>query len=64
MNQNNRVFKMVVAAMLCAVGIVIPMVCPKISIEPASFTLASHVALFWPCFYRPKLQWRYGLVQH
>lgn len=55
MNQNNRVFKMVVAAMLCAVGIVIPMVCPKISIEPASFTLASHVALFLAMFLSPKI---------
>ena len=41
---------MVIAALLCAVGIVIPMFCPKIIIEPASFTLASHVPLFLAMF--------------
>jgi niacin transporter len=35
------------AALLTAVGILIPMVMPiKVMVEPASFTLASHVAIF------------------
>jgi niacin transporter len=39
--------KLTAAALLTAVGIMIPMVMPiKIMIEPASFTLASHVAIF------------------
>lgn len=55
MRQNDRIFKMVTAAMLCALGIIIPMVSPKITIEPASFTLASHVALFLAMFLSPKI---------
>ncbi len=55
MRQNDRVFKMVAAAMLCALGIIIPMVSPKITVEPASFTLASHVALFLAMFLSPKI---------
>lgn len=55
MHRNDRIFKMVTAAMLCAIGIIIPMICPKISIEPASFTLASHVALFLAMFLSPKI---------
>lgn len=38
--------KIVIAALLCAIGIVIPMFMPKIVIGPASFTLASHVPVF------------------
>lgn len=45
---------MITAALLCAVGIVIPMYSPiKIVMEPASFTLASHVALFIAMFISP-----------
>ncbi|PHV70519.1 hypothetical protein CS063_10205 [Sporanaerobium hydrogeniformans] len=45
---------MVVAAMLCAIGIMIPMISPiKVIIEPASFTLASHVAIFIALFISP-----------
>lgn len=55
MRQNNRIFKLVLSAMLCAMGILIPFVCPKISIEPASFTLASHVPLFLAMFLSPKI---------
>ncbi|MDR1245613.1 MAG: hypothetical protein LBK57_01130 [Clostridiales Family XIII bacterium] len=47
---NGRVWsaqRLTVAALLIAVGILIPMIMPvKIYIEPASFTLASHVAIF------------------
>lgn len=39
--------KLCIAALLIAVGIVIPMFSPlRIVLEPASFTLASHVAVF------------------
>ncbi len=45
---------MITAALLCAVGIVIPLFSPiKIVMEPASFTLASHVALFVAMFISP-----------
>jgi niacin transporter len=39
--------KLTAAALLIAIGILIPMIMPiKVWIEPASFTLASHVAIF------------------
>jgi niacin transporter len=39
--------KLTAAALLTAIGILIPLIMPiKIYIEPASFTLASHVAIF------------------
>jgi niacin transporter len=39
--------KLTITALLIAIGILIPMVMPiKLVIEPASFTLASHVAIF------------------
>lgn len=44
---------MVIAALLCAIGIVIPMFAPKIILEPASFTLASHVPVFIAMFISP-----------
>ncbi|NLG25183.1 MAG: hypothetical protein GX558_07480 [Clostridiales bacterium] len=45
---------MVTAALLCAVGIIIPMYSPiRILLEPASFTLASHVAIFIAMFISP-----------
>jgi len=46
---------MVIAALLCAVGIVIPLFSPKIVLEPASFTLASHVAIFLAMFISPSV---------
>lgn len=47
MNKSYSVQKMTTAAILIAIGIIIPMVSPlKITLEPASFTLASHVPLF------------------
>ncbi|MDR0519371.1 MAG: hypothetical protein LBG82_04880 [Clostridiales Family XIII bacterium] len=46
-NQVSRVYRMTAAALLIAIGILIPMVSPvKIVIDPMSFTLASHVAIF------------------
>jgi len=46
MNRNS-ILKLVTAGLLIAIGIVIPMFSPiKIVLEPASFTLASHVTIF------------------
>ncbi len=54
MRRNESIHKMVIAALLCAIGILIPMISPfKILIEPASFTLASHVAIFIGIFISP-----------
>ncbi len=52
-NVNKNVQNMVISALLCAVGIVIPMFAPKIVIGPMSFTLASHVAIFIAMFISP-----------
>lgn len=54
MSTTNRVKILVTAALLCAIGILIPIISPiKILIEPASFTLASHVAIFIAMFISP-----------
>lgn len=45
---------MVTASLLCAIGTIIPIISPlKITMEPASFTLASHVAVFIAMFISP-----------
>lgn len=44
-----------IAALLIAMGILIPMVMPKIVIGPASFTLASHVPLMLAMFFSPSM---------
>ena len=51
--QHIKLQSMVIAALLCAIGIVIPMFAPKIVLEPASFTLASHVPIFIALFISP-----------
>ncbi len=54
MKRNNNLNSMVISALLCAIGIVIPIISPlKITLEPASFTLASHVAIFIAMFISP-----------
>lgn len=54
MNRSLRIYRLTAAALLCAVGIVIPMFSPiKLVIPPASFTLASHVAVFLSMFISP-----------
>lgn len=53
MVRNTKLQTTVIAALLCAVGIVIPMFAPKIVLEPMSFTLASHVAIFIAMFISP-----------
>lgn len=45
--------KLTFAAILIALGILIPMVMPKVTIGPASFTLASHVPVFLAMFISP-----------
>ena len=54
MRSNERIQKMCIAALLCAVGILVPMISPvRIQLGPMSFTLASHVALFLALFISP-----------
>lgn len=53
MNQKTKVQTMSISALLCAIGIVIPMIAPKIVVGPASFTLASHVPVFIAMFISP-----------
>ena len=53
MQQNQKVYKMIVSALLCAVGIIIPLFAPKIYLGVMSFTLASHVAIFIAMFISP-----------
>ena len=48
------ILKLTISGLLIAVGIIIPMFSPiKIILEPASFTLASHVATFIAMFISP-----------
>ena len=55
MNQKNEKLQlMVIAALLCAIGIIIPIISPiKITLDPMSFTLASHVAVMIAMFVSP-----------
>lgn len=47
--------KMTRTALLVAMGIIIPFVMPKISIPPASYTIASHVPIFMAMFISPSV---------
>lgn len=50
----NAALKLSISGLLIAVGIVIPMLSPlKVTLEPASFTLASHVSIFIAMFISP-----------
>jgi len=52
--ENSYTKKLVVSALLCAIGIVIPIISPfKIILEPASFTLGSHIAIMIAMFISP-----------
>lgn len=54
--RDRKIKEMMIASMLCAIGIIIPMFSPlKIIIEPASFTLASHVAIMVAMFLSPRI---------
>lgn len=56
MQRTRSVQKLTTAALLIAIGIIIPMFSPlKIVIEPASFTLASHVAVMLAMFISPSV---------
>ena len=51
---NKSILRLSVSGLLIAMGIIIPMFSPvKILLEPASFTLASHVAIFIAMFISP-----------
>lgn len=51
--KNNSVRNLTISALLIGLGILIPMIMPKIVIGPASFTLASHVPVFIAMFFSP-----------
>ncbi|WCO75819.1 hypothetical protein [Enterococcus faecalis] len=51
--KTNSVKRLTISALLIAMGIIIPMVMPRITIGPASFTLASHVPVFIVMFISP-----------
>ena len=54
--RNNKIKQMTIASMLCAIGIIIPMFSPiKIIIEPASFTLGSHIPIMIAMFLSPAI---------
>ncbi len=53
MDQRNKIQLMTLSALLSAIGIIIPMFAPRIVLEPASFTLASHVPIFIAMFISP-----------
>jgi len=54
-SRTSNVFQLTASAVLIAIGILIPMVAPRIVIGPASYTLASHVAIFIAMFISPKV---------
>lgn len=49
----NTLIKLVIAALLIAIAMIIPLFFPKIIIGPASFTLASHVPVMIALFISP-----------
>ena len=52
--RDQRVKKIAISGLLIAIGLLIPMFSPvKLVLEPASFTLASHVAIFIAIFISP-----------
>ena len=52
-NRNYTIYRLVLSALLVAVGIIIPMTFPKVTLPLMSFTLASHVAIFLAIFLSP-----------
>lgn len=54
MRTQNQTFQLTLTALLIGIGIVIPIISPfKLILEPASFTLASHVATMFAMFLSP-----------
>lgn len=52
---NKAVYQLVLAGVLCAIGLSVPLFMPKIVLGPMSFTLGSHVAIFLAMFISPKV---------
>ncbi len=52
---HKNVYQLVVASVLCAIGLLVPLVMPKIILGPMSFTLGAHVAIFLAMFISPKV---------
>jgi niacin transporter len=61
-NTSKKSLLLCIGGLLSAIGIVIPMIAPKIVIEPASFTLASHVAVFIAMFISPVMAASVALI--
>lgn len=56
MTKSKSLYHLTLAGVLCAIGIIIPMFSPvKITLDPMSFTLASHVAIFLALFISPSV---------
>ncbi|MBM6613861.1 hypothetical protein JTF06_02995 [Desemzia sp. RIT804] len=56
MKTRKNIYKLTLSAILIAIGILIPMISPlKLILEPASFTLASHVPIFIGMFISPSV---------
>jgi niacin transporter len=56
MMKNQSIMKLTISGLLIAIGLIIPMFSPlKIVLEPASFTLASHVVIFTAMFISPAM---------
>lgn len=53
--EHKNIYQLVLAGVLCAIGLVVPMVMPKVILGPMSFTLGSHVAIFLAMFISPKV---------
>lgn len=53
--RRNSVRQLTISALLIGIGMIIPMVMPRITIGPASFTLASHVPVFIAMFFSPMM---------
>ena len=53
--EHKNIYQLVLAGILCAIGLVVPMVMPKVILGPMSFTLGSHVAIFLAMFISPKV---------
>ncbi|WP_159722598.1 hypothetical protein [Enterococcus sp. CSURQ0835] len=53
--KTNSVRNLTISALLIGLGILIPLVMPKVVVPPASFTLASHVPVFIAMFFSPAM---------
>ena len=64
MVKSKSLYHLALAGVLCAIGIIIPIFSPvKIRLDPMSFTLASHVAIFLAMFISPAVG-AYYLQKH